>query len=183
MSSLTITVNSDRTEGNLQDLFLNKEGRVCALRLKTLFRGAASGQESCEFYIASSADAPVRATGSITAVYANLIATDSVSIGGTVLTCVSAGTPTSAQFKKETSLAVTLSNLAATINAHTTLSKYLIAVASATAVSLTCRHYGVIGNAIVLSASVGTPGALAVSAFSGGAGGAESALSTYEFAK
>lgn len=151
------------------------------MKLSNLMAEIAGGTKAASLILQGSTSAPVQASGTATLVYADLIATDTITIAGITLTCVDAGTPTSVQFKKEVDLATTAANLASAINALSTLNIYVSATASAGVVTITAKQAGVIGNLITLAASVGTPGAIAVSAaaLAGGTGGATGSAVTY----
>jgi len=95
----------------------------------------------------------VYATG--TATCASVIATDTIVIGGVTLTAVDSA-PTSAQFVRSTTNATTATNLAAAINALTTLNKVVQASASGAVVTIVSLIPGTIGNLITLSATGGT---------------------------
>ena len=173
MPTLTLTLkvpSADAREygaaGNPQKCLMNASNL-----LKELASGATTGAVDAQV---SSSD-PVKASGTLTCVYATLADTTStVVISGQTLTCVT-GTPSGyTQFKKETDLATTIANLAAAINGNTTLNKFLSAAVTSTGVvTLTAHVAGVIGNQITL---VGGTGATASAArLASGAGGVESA--------
>lgn len=95
----------------------------------------------------------VYATG--TAVCASVIATDTIVVGGVTLTAVNSGA-TSVQFVRSTTNATTATNLAAAINALTTINKVVQASASGATVTIVSLIPGTIGNLITLSAGGGT---------------------------
>lgn len=95
----------------------------------------------------------VYATG--TATLATVIATNTLVIGGVTLTCVNSGA-TSVQFNKGTTDTGTATNLAAAINALTTINKVVQASSSGAVVTIVSLYPGTIGNLITLSAGGGT---------------------------
>jgi phage tail sheath gpL-like len=149
-------------------------------KLSNLMAEVAGGNKAASVLLTAGSAAPVQASGTATLIYADLIATDTITIAGITLTCVT-GTPSSVQFKKETDLATTAANLAAAINALSTLNIYVSATASAGVVTITAKQAGVIGNLITLAKSVTTPTAITLSGtnLASGAGGATGASVTY----
>lgn len=95
----------------------------------------------------------VYATG--TATLASVVATNTLVIGGVTLTCVNSGA-TSVQFNKGTTDTLTAVNLAAAINALTTINKVVQATSAAAVVTIASLIPGTIGNLITLSAGGGT---------------------------
>lgn len=95
----------------------------------------------------------VYATG--TATLASVIATNTIVIGGVTLTCVNSGA-TSVQFNKGTTDTITAANLAAAINALSTLNCVVAATSAAAVVTVNCLVPGTIGNLVTLSATGGT---------------------------
>lgn len=92
---------------------------------------------------------------SATATLASVVATDTVVIGGVTLTCVNSGA-TSVQFNKGTTDTLTAVNLAAAINALTTVNKVVQASSAAAVVTISCIYPGTIGNLVTTTAGGGT---------------------------
>lgn len=92
---------------------------------------------------------------SVTATLASVIATNTVVIGGVTLTCVNSG-GTSVQFNKGTTDTITATNLAAAINALTTVNKVVQATSSGATVTIVSLYPGTIGNLITTTAGGGT---------------------------
>lgn len=90
-----------------------------------------------------------------TAVCASVVATNTLVIGGVTLTAVASG-PTSVQFVAAGTDAATATNIAAAINALTTLNKVVQASASGATVTIVCLVPGTIGNLVTLSSAGGT---------------------------
>jgi phage tail sheath gpL-like len=179
-ASLNLTVNASRAE--LNDFVKSStDPRGESLALSNLFKKLASGAISGSIIAQKAAVAAVRASGTITTIYADLAANDTVTIAGITITCVT-GTPSGfTQWKKVTDLATTSANLAAAINGLTTLNIYVSATSAAGVVTITANQAGVVGNLITLAKNAATPTGLAVSAaaLASGAGGASSAPVTY----
>lgn len=95
----------------------------------------------------------VYATG--TATLASTVATNTIVIGGVTLTAVNSGA-TSVQFNVGATDTITATNLAAAINALTTINKVVQATSSAAIVTIACLVPGTIGNLVTLSAGGGT---------------------------
>lgn len=179
MSSLVITIKSDKSSTQIVDALLTgvAGAHTAHRRLVNFLEAALGGLENVSTdWQYSSAD-PVAASQTITLSYADIANNDTVTVAGSVLTCVT-GTPTTAQFKKQTSATVTASNLAAAINAHATISKYVSASSSGGVVTVTCLVKGEIGNLVTLATSNATGFVLGASALASGTGGATSSSPT-----
>lgn len=149
--------------------------------LATLFRSLNSGAISGNIVVQKSTAAAVRASGTVTLVYADLAANDTVTIAGIVLTCVTGNPASFAEFKKVTDLATTAANLAASINGLTTLNVYVSASPSGGVVTVTAHQPGTVGNAITLAKNSNNANGIAVSGvrLANGAGGIAAAPVTY----
>jgi ethanolamine utilization microcompartment shell protein EutS len=179
--SLNITVNVDRADVN-DYLKSSTDPRGEMTALSTLFARLASGTVSGKVIAAKNAAAAVRASGTVTFIYANLAANDTVTVAGVTFTCVDTGTPTAVQFKKVTDLATTVANFAAAVNANTTTKLYVsAAVTAAGVVTITAHQAGVIGNLIALAENSANATGIVVSAaaLAGGAGGVSEAPTVY----
>lgn len=179
-SSLVITVNSARSQADngprhIKSTTLPREEMRA---LAHYFSRLADGLENANVSVQSAALAPVRATGTITLTFASIANNDTVTIAGTVLTCVT-GTPAGPQFKKVTDGPTTAANLAALINSNATLSKLVFATSSGSVVTLTCLASGTIGNLVTQATSNGTGFVLSAATLTTGAGGAETAPVSY----
>lgn len=93
----------------------------------------------------------VAATGSITVAFANIDNLDTVTIGGTVLTAVTAVPANAYQFRLITDTNTTAANLRACINALSNIA--VTANGSAATVALTAKPAGALGNAVTLATS------------------------------
>lgn len=114
----------------------------------------------------------VYATG--TATLASVIATNTLVVGGVTLTCVNSGA-TSVQFNKGITDTITAVNLAAAINALTTINKVVQASSSGAVVTIVSLYPGTIGNLITLSAGGGT--ITVAAALTGGTDGSKGDIS------
>lgn len=92
---------------------------------------------------------------SVTATLASVVSTNTIVIGGVTLTCVNSGA-TSVQFNKGTTDTLTAVNLAAAINALTTINKVVQATSSGAVVTIVSLYPGTIGNLITTTATGGT---------------------------
>lgn len=180
-SSLVITVNSGGSSAEL-DKYIGSstEPRQECIKLRTLFERLAGGLEAANFSVAKASAAAVAASGTITLIYDDLIATDTVTIGGVTLTCVG-GAPAAFQFRKITNLATTAANLKNTINSTATLSAYGVATVVGGVVTYTLFQKGIVGNIVPLTKAVTTPTAITLSAatLTGGAGGVSGVATSY----
>jgi phage tail sheath gpL-like len=179
-TSFVITVKSGRSVADLARYIRDTtDPRQEALLLRELFKRLASGDEpGSSFTVQTSANAPVQASGTVTLTYASIADSDTVTILGSVLTCVT-GTPTTAQFKKQTNAATTAANLAAAINAHATLSLLVSAAAASGVVTVTALANGAIGNQGTLATSNSSGFGLSAANLANGAGGAETTTTSY----
>lgn len=92
----------------------------------------------------------VAATGTVT--LSSMVANDTVTINGTVLTA--ATTPsTTVQFKVGATDTATAANLATVINANLVLDGQVFATSAGAVVTLTCVHFGLLGNLCTLAIS------------------------------
>ena len=175
MATLTLFVKGG---AQLTDAIKNDKGHGSLMTVINHLEACRSGNTKGTVYGGSSATDPAFATNTATLTYASIANNDTITIAGTVLTCVT-GTPTTDQFKKVTDAATTATNLAAAINAQTTLKTFLSAAAVGGVVTITCYYPGKIGNTLTLATSNAPGFALGAATFSGGAGGIEAASTSY----
>ena len=175
--SLVLTVNVDRADVNdYVKSSTDPRGEMNAL--STLFSRIASGTISGSVVAQKAAVAAVAASGTMTVTYASVANNDTVAVAGVTLTCVT-GSPTGAQFKKETDATKTASNLAALINSLATVNIYVRATSALGVVTIKANQAGVVGNLIALATSNGTGIAVSAAALAGGTGGAVVGATTY----
>lgn len=176
-STLVITITSPRSVADLARFIKDtSDPRGQCRALHHFFQRAMSGDESCSFYVQTSASEQVRATNTLTLTYASISNSDTVVIAGTTLTCVT-GTPAGPQFKKQTDATVTAANLVAAVNANTTLNKKMFATSALGVVTLTLLTPGSIGNQATLVGSSGM--VVGAATFANGAGGHETVPVTF----
>lgn len=178
-TSIAIVVSTELLQDHAQQrLRLDpNQSHEAARAVSKLFHAMAGGVYQGAFDVSTASAAPVAAGGSIAPTQANVDANDTVTIGGVVLTAKASGANGTTEFNKGANLAATCTNLAACINANTTLSKHLTATASSTAVAVAAKQKGSVSNLIVMSTSDAT--AFALTQLTGGAGGAEEAPVTF----
>lgn len=119
----------------------------------------------------------VRASGTFTVAAGNLSVADTFTVQGTALTAIANGsTPTSVQFalgaatQGVTAAKNTAINIAAAVNANTTINKYVSAAATGTTtgiVTITSLDYGALSNAITLAKSAAN-GTVSAATLAGG---------------
>lgn len=169
--NLTIKTNKDVNRFKVSDQPQENLNRII-----NFVSGVAIGAQSGVIDIQSSSSDPAAASATATLTYASLVNnTDTVVLFGVTLTCVT-GTPTSVQFKKETDATVTAANLAAAINNHATLAKYVAASSALGVVTITLKQKGAVGNFVKDITSAGS--GIALVQFAGGAGGVENSAVT-----
>lgn len=153
MSQCVLLINDGGT-GALYPTFANSTQSLQGLvqNLTNLFAKASpSGNQISVAAIAPSV--AVQASGTMTG--ASVVATNAVSVCGVTYTCVNTGAVAN-QFNKGGSDDATMINLAAAINADTTISKYLSAARTSSAVlTLTSLQPGNIGNFLPFSQTSG----------------------------
>lgn len=139
-------------------------------RIINLLKGFQAGAQLGAIYVQSSTDDPVAASATLTVTSA--VATNAVTIGGQTLTASSTPSGESQWEIDGSGNDADAQALAAAINAHSTLSKVVIATTAANVITVTALTRGVIGNMIPISSNAGT--IVASGAFlSGGTGGAQ----------
>lgn len=170
-SSLVITLKMGRASGDLTRFIKDTSNPRNECRsLAHLFERLGAGLEAASFDVQTSANAPVKASTTLTLTFASISNNDTCVVAGVTLTCVT-GTPSGAQFKKVTDATTTAANLVALINSNTTTSKLVKAANALGVVTISALIPGAIGNFITL---VGSTGMVAGAATLGsGAGGAE----------
>lgn len=136
----------------------------------------ASGDRMGSMQVAVNSVNAAASSGTVTPT--GVLAADTVTVAGIVLTAVS-GTPSADQFQIGTD-AVTAANLAAAINADATLSTYVVASAASNVVTITAATQAAIGNLITLASSNGTRLPLSGATLTGGAGN-YAATTTYKY--
>lgn len=103
------------------------------------------------------------ASGTVT--LASMVATDTVTVGNQVFTCVASGA-TANQFNVGVSDTATATNLAAAINASSSMAGVASATSAVAVVTVTSARYGAIGNLVALAISA--HGSVSSATLSGG---------------
>jgi len=170
MSSIVITVNSNETSSlnaQLLQLSSNRDQKMC-LGLSSLFKDLASRNHTGTAYIQlASADA-VSSSGTVT--LANVSADDTVTIGKTTLTA-KAEPDGEDEFSQAGTDTVDAVSLVSVINAHSVLSKLVVASNVAGVVTVRSLVKGEVANHIALASSNGTRLAVSAAYLASGTGG------------
>lgn len=176
-SSLIITVKSDRADIGLVAKAASVP-HVGLIELSHFFKKCSMGSENASVDVQYNTDAaPVAA--SATATCASVSVDDTITIAGVVLTA-KASPANEAQFSQAGSNTADGASLASVINAHSVLSKIVVASADTGVVTITCLTKGIIGNYLTLVSSNGTRLAVTGSGFlAGGTGGINASAVTY----
>ena len=168
-SSIVITVSSEESQSLNQQLHQQSgQPKLSMLSLSGLFRDLASHRRRATISIQTASAAPVAASGTVT--LANVSADDTVTIGKTTLTA-KAEPSGEDQFSQAGTDTVDAAALVAKINAHSVLSKLVVASNVAGVVTITCLTKGEIGNHIALASSNGTRLAVSAAYLASGTGG------------
>jgi len=183
MSSIVVTIKSGRVYADLArfiDVAGNPRGGV--QKLKQYFKSVESGAENASITVQRASDNSVAATGTLLLTYASMQNNDTCAIAGVTLTAVTT-TPSTDQFKIDTSATVTAASLLLAIAANATISK-LVTAAKATGtgtvlVTLTALQPGVCGNQYTLATSRDPGITVSAAKMTGGTGGAQTAAITY----
>jgi phage tail sheath gpL-like len=172
MATITIQIKTSR---DYTDYVRSAQGRANGAKAAMLLKSIADGTDLGQAYIGSASADPVAAASTVTITYGSAANADTVTVAGQVLTCVT-GTPSTAEFKKETDATKTATNMAAAVNAHATLSKHFTATSALGVVTITAKVKGSLGNLLAVTTSNGT--GFGVVSFTGGTGGVEGSVIT-----
>lgn len=162
-----IVVEHDETEANdLADLQA-ETGYVelAGLKLKNFIKMITSGIRPA---VVQTKVNSVKATGTVT--LSSHVATNTVTVNGITFTCVASGA-TGNQYNVGANDTETAANLAAALNANTTLDGMLIATAASGVVTLTALVPGELGNAVTLAISAN--GSVSAARMASGTNGTE----------
>lgn len=176
-TTLVLTLSTEETSDVLADLLQapSTAPKAVALKAGDFVKRMAAGMNRGNMRVQIGTAAPVRA--SATATLATVLATQTITIGGVVFTASS--TPSGeAQFEIDGDDTADAAALVVKINAHSTLSKIVVAESALGVVTITCLIPGVIGNFITLAKS-DTTISLSSTALAGGTGGAMEAGSLF----
>lgn len=183
-ATFVLTCKTELSETNVNGEILKPDSREAIQALLNYVTALSSGAARANITAQTSASAPVVASHTITVDQSAVTADDEIIVLGVTLTAKASGANGTTEFDAVTDDATMATNLAACINANTTLSNYVSAEAAAAVVTITTLAAGSIANYLTASAlgtiTSGTPFTIS-GAYTGGAGGAESAVKTYSF--
>lgn len=169
----SILIQHDETQAHMQDILepIGAQRSGFIQKVMKYFRALAGGSKSGEVVVAINM---AKATGTVT--LSAHVATDTVTINGTILTCVAAGA-TGNQYNVGGTDTETAANLAATINASSSFSGLVTATSASNVVTLTAARPGKLGNAVTLAISA--HGSVSAARMAGGDNGASSKTYNY----
>jgi len=187
-NTTTIRITHPETAAQMDELTRVGDAKGFMARLQQFLdkvqSGNVAGNVSITAHIGGTAGVQAAATATCAAVTAN----DTVTIGGLALTAIADnGTPTAVQFKIGSGggagqNAECATNLAAAINANTTLNKFVVASAAAAVVTVTALNASLLGSKVTFVSSNGTRLAVTGSGYLAGGAGDDVAGTTYSFA-
>jgi len=151
-------------------LDLNDDPKRRLVKLADYLVAAAGGLGSLSARLQVAA---VKASGTVTC--ASVLAADTVTINGVVLTAVN-GTPAADQFDMSGDATAEAVSLVAAINANATLAGMVLASNVAGVVTVTALNGGVSGNSITLASSNGTRLAVSAARLASGSDGTATTL-------
>jgi len=166
--NFNILLSVPETAADLKEkliLELNDDPKRRLVKLADYFVAAAAGLGSLTARLQVAA---VKASGTVTC--ASVLANDTVTINGVVLTAVN-GTPAANQFDMSGNATAEAASLVAAINANATLAGLVLASNVAGVVTVEALNGGLSGNAISLASSNGTRLAVSAAALAGGTNG------------
>lgn len=176
MASITLVIKTKDIDSNT--VTASGQRHRSLNNVRNLLDGIVSGSNNptTTVDVAYSATNPVAASGSVAITHANVTNSDTVTIGGVVITAATSGNGTSSWTIGADATADAVA-MAACINANTTLNKVVTASAATGTVTITCNQKGLVGNFIVMSTSDAT--AFALTQLTGGTGGVNGAFTSY----
>jgi phage tail sheath gpL-like len=177
MASLVVTIQTKRTQANLQQVLQvgANEKKVGIIVLITYLREIIAGLSRGNVTVQTGSVDPVKASGTATVV--SVAAGNTLTIAGTTLTA--SATPSgAAQFLSTGSDTVVAAAIAACINANPTLNVLVSATSALGVVTISALESSALGNLITL-ARVGAPITLSAATLANGAGGVQDVGVTY----
>lgn len=160
-----LVVAQDETQGNVErDLYAETGYKELAgLKIKDYFKNCLSGAHPAVIQTKINA---VKATGTVT--LSSHVATNTVTVNGVSFACVASGA-TGAQYNVGADDTETAVNLAAALNANSTLDGMVVATSALGVVTLTALVPGELGNAVTLAISAN--GSVSAARMAGGTNG------------
>lgn len=149
MSQSVILIDHDESSIDMQALLLAETGNrfLAGQKLMSYVRALMGGARSAKVIVGVNA---VKASGTVT--LASHVATNTVTINGTVFTCVASGA-TGNQYNVGGSDTLTAAALASAINASTDMAGVVTASAAGAVVTVSAARPGKLGNAVTLAIS------------------------------
>lgn len=160
-----LVVAHDETQANVEKDLYAETGykELAGLKLNDYMKKCVSGANNATVQTKINA---VKATGTIT--LSSHVATNTVTVNGITFTCVASGA-TGAQYNVGADDTETAVNLAAALNANTTLDGMVVATSALGVVTLTALVPGELGNAVTLVISAN--GSVSAARMAGGTNG------------
>jgi hypothetical protein len=187
-NTTTIRITHPETAAQMDDLTRVGSAKAFLAQLQNYLDKVQSGAIAGNVTVLAQVGATAGVKASATATCAAVQAADTVTIAGTALTAIADnGTPTAVQFKIGSGGGATqngqcATNLAACINANTTLNKLVSASAAAAVVTVTALNPGLVGSKLTFVSSDGTRLAVTGSGVLASGAGEDIAPTTYTFA-
>lgn len=166
--NLNMYLSVPETSADLKEklrLDLNPDPKERLNALALYLQRAAAGNGSLTMRLKAAA---VQASGTVTC--ASVLAADTVTVAGVVLTAVN-GSPAADQFDMSGNDTADAASLASAINANATLAAIVSATSALGVVTITALNGGVAGNQFTLASSNGTRLAVSAAKLSGGTEG------------
>lgn len=180
MSTFNIQMTLEDTKAILDQKYVlaTEKAETEISVLANLMKAVACGQLRSTILVQTSGTSPVAASGTFTLVSA--IATDAITIGTVTLTASSTPANENQWEIDGASDALDAASLAAAINAHSVLSKVVVATRVDNVITVTALAKGVVGNQIPISSADATITASGTFLESG-AGGVDEDGTSYAF--
>jgi phage tail sheath gpL-like len=149
-ADLNIKWTMDKSNTQLLEELVSSDPRKALQKLENSLQGLKGGCDAATLVVNHT---QVAATGTVTC--ASVLAADTVTVSGVLLTAVS-GAPAADQFDMSGTDTATATSLALAMNSNATISGIVTATSALGVVTLTAKVKGVVGNAITLASSNGT---------------------------
>lgn len=122
-----------------------------AVSLRNFFHALAGAEHNAKLAVQVNSGDAVAAHGTIT--LASFVATNTITVGSQTFTCESSGASGNNQFNVGGSDTLTAAAAVVAINAHPTLSPYILATSALAVITITSLVPGDIGNSIKIAVS------------------------------
>lgn len=177
MSSLVISLKTDVQGGELSSLNTSTRDKNAVIRdVCNQLSRVASGIAAGEVQLSHSSTSPVAAEAEVAITHANLAADDAIVVCRQTILAKDSGANGTTQFNIGADATEDAVNLAACINANSTLSKYVLAEAASGTVTVTAKLKGAWGNLLSITSS---DNAYSITDFASGTGGFDSAPNSW----